>query len=710
MADLRISDAPLLPQDQITGAIKVPTGGEGNYAIQLSDLAWYVVNKENLTDIVYVDTAVSNVNSALQTHVADKANPHQVTKAQVGLDQVDNTADLDKPVSNATRSAIIAATTDMATKTYVSQQDSLKADISYVDTKVGAVSGGYFAAVDTLASLQAKTGMTTGQVAKVMSDPTASKNGDYYYNGTAWVKGYSSAQESRDYANANYNFNSQAIASGVSLDALTTEGFYFKNGSGDITDALNYPVKHAGTLRVSTNKNNAVTQVYIPFINGDMYVRSSQGSGVWTAWQKVKTGLGTSDVLEWQKIGASSKIIFDSATKVLSITGTILAPYTNNTAGRIKITDVTIQFANAYEIAYLDLKALGTTADITADNQAQFIKVSTYADGTNGYRAKPNQVPLFKYHAAENYVLPASGMLSFSNSSVSTASSADTFYFNKQATTSYIYLPTSSGKLVRVKLYRQKKAFDGTSPDSQSDTWRFADVYETDASYTAQRYIVSNGEWDTAIQVQGATDHVGGVHGDELLTDAYFLIDGIYYAQDTVFAGAVEELTLIQKSNIYLQNTQTILAERTKVSTINKNGIRTEQKLVFKQASVLDKAWVTMLPIKRTVNDDGTGGNITDTGVRSSNSYAVEDISASGFAHVYNNTKAGDTFVISGKTSGISAKVTMQTLDVPASQNYIANASLYNKLYVSAISLTNTYTTSINETWQIVTDIAFNIR
>lgn len=73
-----------------------------------------MANKENLTNIVYVDTAVGNVNSALQTHIADKANPHQVTKAQVGLDQVNNTADLDKPVSNAT-SAIIAATTDMAT-------------------------------------------------------------------------------------------------------------------------------------------------------------------------------------------------------------------------------------------------------------------------------------------------------------------------------------------------------------------------------------------------------------------------------------------------------------------------------------------------------------------------------------------------------------------------------------------------------------------
>lgn len=39
-------------------------------------------------------------------HTADKNNPHNVTKEQVGLGNVDNTADIDKPVSNAVNSAI----------------------------------------------------------------------------------------------------------------------------------------------------------------------------------------------------------------------------------------------------------------------------------------------------------------------------------------------------------------------------------------------------------------------------------------------------------------------------------------------------------------------------------------------------------------------------------------------------------------------------
>src|SRR5690606_29803996 len=38
----------------------------------------------------------------LAAHEADADNPHSVTKAQVGLGNVDNTSDADKPVSTAT--------------------------------------------------------------------------------------------------------------------------------------------------------------------------------------------------------------------------------------------------------------------------------------------------------------------------------------------------------------------------------------------------------------------------------------------------------------------------------------------------------------------------------------------------------------------------------------------------------------------------------
>ena len=123
MADLRIVDAPVLLQESITDDVKMPTGGLGNYAISLGDIVWYVVQKEQLASKNYVDTSSKGVQYKLDTHIADKTNPHQVTKVQVGLGNVDNTADVDKPVSNAVESAIITATTDMATKAYVNSKD-----------------------------------------------------------------------------------------------------------------------------------------------------------------------------------------------------------------------------------------------------------------------------------------------------------------------------------------------------------------------------------------------------------------------------------------------------------------------------------------------------------------------------------------------------------------------------------------------------------
>lgn len=46
-------------------------------------------------------SADTTLRTALNTHKADTSNPHKVTKAQVGLDKVDNTADADKVVASA---------------------------------------------------------------------------------------------------------------------------------------------------------------------------------------------------------------------------------------------------------------------------------------------------------------------------------------------------------------------------------------------------------------------------------------------------------------------------------------------------------------------------------------------------------------------------------------------------------------------------------
>ena len=53
-----------------------------------------------------ITSDIDSVQSNLTTHITNKQNPHSVTKAQVGLGNVDNTSDADKPVSTATQNAL----------------------------------------------------------------------------------------------------------------------------------------------------------------------------------------------------------------------------------------------------------------------------------------------------------------------------------------------------------------------------------------------------------------------------------------------------------------------------------------------------------------------------------------------------------------------------------------------------------------------------
>lgn len=53
--------------------------------------------------VVSLNNAIQN---ALQTHIEDFNNPHNVKKEQIGLGNVDNTADIDKPISKAVKKAL----------------------------------------------------------------------------------------------------------------------------------------------------------------------------------------------------------------------------------------------------------------------------------------------------------------------------------------------------------------------------------------------------------------------------------------------------------------------------------------------------------------------------------------------------------------------------------------------------------------------------
>lgn len=84
---------------------------QGNITKEVNDRKGEITRVEKLITAEAATRAQAdiNVNEKVDLHIANKSNPHGVTKAQVGLGNVNNTSDDDKPVSTAQATAIADA-------------------------------------------------------------------------------------------------------------------------------------------------------------------------------------------------------------------------------------------------------------------------------------------------------------------------------------------------------------------------------------------------------------------------------------------------------------------------------------------------------------------------------------------------------------------------------------------------------------------------
>lgn len=84
---------------------------QNNIAKEVNDRKGEVTRIEGLISDEAATRAQADttVNAKVDSHIGNKSNPHGVTKAQVGLGNVNNTSDADKPVSTAQATAIADA-------------------------------------------------------------------------------------------------------------------------------------------------------------------------------------------------------------------------------------------------------------------------------------------------------------------------------------------------------------------------------------------------------------------------------------------------------------------------------------------------------------------------------------------------------------------------------------------------------------------------
>lgn len=103
-----LEDAMSFVVDSLEGRIQAT---DGNLAKEVQDRKGEITRVEKLIsdEAATRAQADTNVNAKVDSHIGNKANPHEVTKAQVGLGDVNNTSDADKPVSTAQATAIAEA-------------------------------------------------------------------------------------------------------------------------------------------------------------------------------------------------------------------------------------------------------------------------------------------------------------------------------------------------------------------------------------------------------------------------------------------------------------------------------------------------------------------------------------------------------------------------------------------------------------------------
>lgn len=357
------------------------------------------------TGRVYVGTGTENislakksevtvVDSKADTHIARVDNPHSVTKTQVGLSNVDNTSDANKPVSTAQQTAL-----------------NLKANLASPVftgnvTGLGVATGTSFNSITGLSSV---VGATSGTAAVGTSTTVA--RADHVHPIQTTITGNAGTatalQTGRtigmtgDVTWTSASFNGSANVTGTStLTNVGTAGTYRSvttDAQGRVTSGTN-PTTLSG-YGITDSQPTLVSGTSIKTINGasvlgsgNIVIPAGPTGPQGPVGPKGDTGIGLSPFLAGSKleIQSLSEVSTESTSMVklkeVSIGGggTVTVSF-NLRSAQYKTTAYGAIFVNGTQVG--TLRSTNSTTDITYTeninvNAGDYIQVYGYKSGT----------------------------------------------------------------------------------------------------------------------------------------------------------------------------------------------------------------------------------------------------------------------------------------------------------------------------------------
>lgn len=525
--------------------------------------------------------------------------------------------------------------------------------------------------------------------------PEGSPDGNY------WIStGLSELERAKKYADDTKLSKSFTISS-EHLNGLVEEGVYFQTIASNATAANGYPT-HAQTIQSITKvfKKGAVLFQSIE-ARGIVATRQSFDGGVnWTAFI---AGLGQVELstintnltrienqfkkpLHFSVSGTFGSVNYNKTTKVLSWATPLIATTKNNSNSRISIDPYSVTFSGAaFETLYLDLNNIPSNGNINSANFSSCLKLGKYFDtGPDAFKEEIYQVPIAQM-TPQGVLAKCAGVLF---DIVSEAPKIDGFRYTKTATALSVFLPAKNGNLIRFNIPHEIIPFDIANPRSQLDLWRIERALEVSVNFTELQEIATWGEVEFTMREKAyPEDHVGGTHGDELLTNAFFVVDGVYKPQDFVVSGTqvAKDLWLKQTSNIYRINTTTPIAVHEKQLQITDKFLIEHQKVKMLITSEIDHFWGGMLTMRRKSVDGTT--QITKYDIRDA---VMRDVSTTDFEKVYTPIINGSSVLVCGDKYSGSLEITDIEGFLSGADCYVSNDEAYNKIYLSAIGSTST--------------------